>query len=206
MTNNKFQGFQLPEGAWLPSELIDLLPDLSGSQIKTLIILIYNYTQIGGSIPTSLSDIEVLAGLSRQSVITSLKSLLSAGIIERSKVGQSYIYEPRVKFLDPQVKNIVNKKEESEESNLSDSLSNLTILRCLKSNGIYAKQARQFITDYDQEYIQRHLDYYEFALTAGIARGPGFLNMSIKEDWQQPLGYDRRKLKPDRERYSEWEE
>lgn len=106
---NGFAGFTLPDGAWLPPELIYIIPLLSESQLKCAVVGIYHYMQVGGAEPLSLSDFERLTGLSRQSVITALKALIGlqelkggqiVQIFDRQAVGRTYVYAPRVKNFD----------------------------------------------------------------------------------------------------------
>lgn len=185
-----FKGFTLPEGAWLPPELIDILPDLSSSQVKIVIVIVYSNMKIGGNEPISYSDMETLTGLSRQTCITCCKDLLNKGIIVRNAVGQSFTYEPSVKDLDYQDSSkLIEENGREKDSTISLSLDSLNLLRSLKGCGVYGVVARRFIDDYSQEYIRQHLKYYEYAVTKGYARGPGFIVQSIKENWGPPLGY-----------------
>jgi predicted transcriptional regulator len=97
---SNFTGFSLPDGAWLPPELIYLLPNISGSELKVLAAVLYLYMQVGSGGPTSLRDIEHLTGLSRPTVSTTLDSLLASQVLERQAQGQSYIYMPVVKLFN----------------------------------------------------------------------------------------------------------
>lgn len=98
----KFPGFTLPEGAWLPPELIYLMPHLTPGQLKCAIAAIYHYLQVGGAEPLSLTDFERITGMGRAAVVRSLKSLYKPTsrfqILEREKVGQSFLYFPKIKF------------------------------------------------------------------------------------------------------------
>ena len=98
-----FQGFTVPDGAWIPPELIYLLPHIGEAKLKVLIAVIYHNSQIGGSEPLSLRDIERITGLARQSVITAIKEMLEPDqqFIERQPVGQSYVYLPRARIGSP---------------------------------------------------------------------------------------------------------
>ena len=78
-----FPGFTVPDGAYLPPELIYLLPNMSLAKLKVMIVVLHNYLQIGSGEPTSLTDIERMTGLSRPSVISSLQELLGEGMIGR---------------------------------------------------------------------------------------------------------------------------
>ena len=63
-----FPGFSLPDGAWIPPELIYMLARLTEAGLKILLIVIYQNLQIGGGEPVSLTDFEHLTGLSRTSI------------------------------------------------------------------------------------------------------------------------------------------
>jgi hypothetical protein len=87
-SRSNFTGFSLPDGAWLPPELIYLLPNISGSELKVLAAVLVNYLQIGGGEPTTLTEIEHLTGLSRPTVNATLNNLLASQVLERQAVGQ----------------------------------------------------------------------------------------------------------------------
>ncbi len=233
-----FTGFSIPDGAYIPPELIYLLPHISGSKLKVLFAVLYQNLQIGSGEPSSLTDIENLTGLSRQSVITSLRELLEEHRIDRQAVGNSYVYFPVVKFLDQRVKYLdssVKKLDHPElreserelnsdsEDSLSDSL-NLTdpaslkirLVKELRAAGVFLKTAQAIVEAHDEATIERHMNFYRYALEMNLAQGPGWLVMSLKEDWPAPIGY-----KPNHghlttcqceacrsernEKYSEWE-
>ena len=48
-----FDGFTIPDGAYLPPELIYLLPNISGAKLKVVIVVLYHNLQIGGEEPIS---------------------------------------------------------------------------------------------------------------------------------------------------------
>ena len=60
---------------------------LSGSELKVLVAVLYNYMQFGGGEPTSLTDIEHMTGLSRPTVIATLNSLSDNQVLERQAEG-----------------------------------------------------------------------------------------------------------------------
>ena len=215
-----FKGFTLPDGAWLPPELILILPRLNQSQLKVLLVIIYHNTQIGGSEPVSLTYLEKLTGISRPSVTKALQALLKSSLIVRNKIGQSFTYEPLVKIFNYQV--VVSSLKEGKEERIereqerSDSLSlsltedQLTFLNTLRSNGVFIKTAYDLIANYELEFLQVHLDYYRYALKIKMANGPGYLVESIKNKWQTPLGFHNDKDSKDtaagRNRYTDWED
>lgn len=220
-----FQGFTVPDGAYLPPELIYLLPGLSEKDVKILIVVIYHYAQFGGNEVSSLTDICYMTGLSRQSAVAGLKSLQKREMIERQGIGRSFAYSPRVKNLDSAeakslnfrpidslkfrlVKNLDHPEaEESEREliniNINSSLSDsLKLIGKLRSAGVYLKTAQALIANHPAEVIEQHLDFYRYALEKNLAQGPGWLVLSLKEGWPAPLGYV---AKGGRERYAQWE-
>ena len=82
-----FPGFSLPDGAWIPPELIYLLPNISEARLKVLIVVLYHNLQVGGAEPLSLTDIEAMTGLARSSVSSALSSLMKDDYLERRQVG-----------------------------------------------------------------------------------------------------------------------
>lgn len=244
-----FTGFTLPEGAWLPPEIIYLMPYFQTlGQLKCSIVAIYHYLQVGGSEPLSLTDFERLTGMSRPSVVEALKSLTGETtdgfpqILERETVGQSYSYYPKIKFPkpgqraaskdslladDPTSKEslladdltgkdsllvgqlreserklnikLINKKDSLTDSlNLTDSTeknleNELSMLKLLRSMGIYLQTAQWIVKEFSEEFINRQIEYYQFALKANFAKGPGWLVTSIKENWPAPLGFQDRR-------------
>jgi hypothetical protein len=112
-----FAGFTLPDGAWLPPELIYLLPYFTClTQLKVTIVAIYHHMQVGGNEPLTLSDFERLTGMSRKSVISALQSLTGENeeglqVLEREQVDRTFVYLPRLRAFDG-----VKVTPESEES------------------------------------------------------------------------------------------
>lgn len=242
-----FDGFTIPDGAWLPPELMYLLPDLTGAQLKITVAVLYHNLQVGGGQALSLTDLENLTGLSRQSVSTATTQLeKDLQILERIPVGRSFAYVPMVKNLDypsqdedpgdgsqpdlapgdvvihpsdGMVKNlgvvIESQLRESLIEGESDSadtdyLKNsgdgqkirlskekirllkqerVQLLGDLRAAGVYLKTAQDLITDRDPEMIRKYLQYYKHALIMGMASGPGWLVLAIKEKWGIPLGF-----------------
>lgn len=237
-------GFTLPDGAWMPPELIYLLPRLSGAELKLLVVILYKQLPVGGGEETSITDLENLTGMARSTVIATLKPMVGV-YIERRKVGRSYAYSPIMRIVrksdysggsvrkSDHKLNLVNKKESQREgdiNSLSDSLDSGTardrdtsrneslkivqLIRDLRSAGVYLQTAQQLVSEHGEEKIRLHLDYYEYALIAKFAQGPGWLVLSIKEDWPAPLGFSKRNKHPGRDcdcddcrrrRYAEWD-
>jgi hypothetical protein len=101
-----FAGFTLPDGAWLPPELIYLLPYFTSlTELKVTIVAIYHHMQVGGNEPLTLSDFERLTGMSRKSVVSAIKSLTGENeegihVLEREQVDRTFVYLPRLRDFD----------------------------------------------------------------------------------------------------------
>lgn len=216
-----FNGFTLPDGAWIPPELIYLLPHIGEAKLKVLLAVIYHNAQIGGAEALSLADISRITGLSRQSVISALKEMVDQdGLMERQALGRSYVYTPRVKILDssreivqnldyPSRSRVVQNLDSSRQLRESESpdsfkfnlLTDSTAadgqkfrpsverVTKLRAAGVYLKTAQGLAARCDDEMLERHLDYYRYALGLNLAQGPGWLVQSLKENWPAPLGY-----------------
>ncbi|MEA3438865.1 MAG: helix-turn-helix domain-containing protein [Chloroflexota bacterium] len=204
LDKGKFVGFTLPEGAWLPPELIVMLPGLNQSQLKMLIVIIFRFMQVGGNEATSLTDLEFLTGLSRQSVSTTIKKLLDCCLITRTELGKSYSYEPMVKFLDHQVKSVKRESIKDIDS-LSLSLDSLELVEKLRTLGVYVRTAQEIVKSYDEDVIEQQIKYYTHAFKRGLARSPGWLVLSIKKGWGPPLGFYDDSRNKDPQKYRDWE-
>jgi hypothetical protein len=264
-----FEGFTISDGAWLPPELIYLLPFLSGSKLKVVLVVIYHKMQVGGEEPVSLTDLQNLTGLTRETVSIAARELVQEdGILYRTQVGRSYSYDltirksdsyeitvrksdsnnGRVGKSDHPDKEMVGKSDylstgesdsstrkngvgtgESDSSmrknggrvgksdhkivklresdrkltsntntdSLSDSLDSnarnenfLQLIRQLRAAGVFLKTAQGLLAKYDPDLIRRHLKYYAYALQSELAQGPGWLVLSIKENWPAPPGFE----------------
>lgn len=206
-------GITIPDGAWLPPELIFVLPRLTESQLKVLLVVIYNDLQTGGSEPTSLSTLEVMTGLARSSIHGGINYLLDAGWIEKRTVGKSVVYSASVRISDTKL----SKKDSRLINNsLTDSL-NLTmcpnsgqlnvktgqmntkfgqddyerfgLVSEIRTLGVYFQTAMKLVEEFDEATIRRHIDYYAYALEKRMAGTPGYLVLSLREKWGPPLGY-----------------
>ena len=64
----------------------------------------------------------------------------------------------------------------------------------MRQLGVALKVAQNLAVKYDPEYLLEKLDQALYAVERGIAEnGPGWFVCSVREDWQQPLGYQRRR-------------
>jgi hypothetical protein len=90
----RFPGFTLPDGAWLPPEILEILPCIPTiAELKITIVAIYETMRLGGADAViSLSDFQALTGLSRKAVIRGINAAIDTGTIQRRPVGDTYIY------------------------------------------------------------------------------------------------------------------
>lgn len=200
-----FQGFTLPDGAWLPPELLYLLPNISGAKLKVIIAILYHSMQVGGSEPLSLTDIERFTGLSRRAVIDAIRDLLEDAIIDRQQAGDSYLYTPSVKSSLPGEKSSlpsvksslagetdrelnIDLIKDSLTDSLKDSTAKISLLQSLRSCGVYLKTAQGLVDQYPER-IEQKIRFYRHALAHNLAQSPGWLVQAIKEDWGEPLGW-----------------
>jgi hypothetical protein len=210
-----FPGFTLPDGAWLPPELLYLLPNISGAKLKVIIAILYHWMQVGGSEPLSLTDIERFTGLARNSVIAANRDLLRDCYIERHQVGDSYLYSPAVSvppsagasakialpgaIIEPasakialgnesERELIINDLKDSLTDSLKDSAAKIALLQSLRSCGVYLKTAQGLVDQYPER-IEQKIRFYRHALAHNLAQSPGWLVQAIKEDWGEPLGW-----------------
>jgi phage replication O-like protein O len=89
--------FQAPNTFDCPWELYNLLPDLSGSEVKILLTIIaqtFGYTKEEDVL--SLSQLEKKTGLSRPSVTTAIQSLEKRDLINKRPEGDSFAYSLKV--------------------------------------------------------------------------------------------------------------
>jgi hypothetical protein len=96
-----FPGFSLPAGAWLPPELLWILPEIGTmSELKVTIAAIHETLRVGVvEAIVSLSEFEALTGLDRKSVSRGIKAALERGTFKRQQVGNTWLY--RLHFRDP---------------------------------------------------------------------------------------------------------
>jgi hypothetical protein len=96
-----FPGFSLPAGAWLPPELLWILPEIGTmSELKVTIAAIHETLRVGVvEAVVSLSEFEALTGLDRKSVSRGIKAALERGTFKRQQVGNTWLY--RLHFRDP---------------------------------------------------------------------------------------------------------
>lgn len=231
-----FLGFSIPDGAWLPPELMEILPDISTkSELKVIIAAIHETLRVGVvEAIVSLSEFEALTGLDRKSVSAGIRRAVKRGTIKRQQVGNTYLYRlhfnthtlpaGRGKFplttqgetgqdgvdlpqnggetgqdgvdLPPLVVNActsttlpIDKQQDKQAA----------LLRKMRQLGVVLKVAQEMVHKYDVDYLTEKLEQTLYAIEAGLCTGggPGWFVTSVKENWQEPLGFhDRNKPKP----------
>ena len=143
-----FNGITLPEAVFLPPEVLQAMPYMTGAELKVTVAALSRTATIGGGEPITLDDFETLTGLSRPAVLSGLKRALTRGIltrypIQRSPGHHTYVYDLAVappnadqqlkKLTDQQLKKftvappvklrvkrvvVVNSQEEEEQQQL----------------------------------------------------------------------------------------
>ena len=227
----KFPGFSLPDGAFVPPELIYLMPHISGGSLKVPLAILYHNLQIGGGERPSLADLEKYTGLSKRQLVRTTTELLEAELIERQAVGQSFTFalvvngydkmsylkremssvDDKMSYLESESDreliinlNLNNKPTDSTDS--ATTSDKIALLKTLRACGVYLKTAQQIVAENKPEEIEQQLEYYRYALEKNLAQGPGWLVLALKEKWPAPLGYQ---AEPDealkRKRYAEWD-
>lgn len=89
--------FQAPNTFDCPWELIRLLPELNGTELKVLLTIIsqtLGYTKDEDIL--SLTQLESRTGQRRQAVLSAIKSLKECDLIVRRKVGNTYAYSLKI--------------------------------------------------------------------------------------------------------------
>lgn len=231
VTLGDFLGFSIPDGAWLPPELLELLPDIKTvAELKVTIAAINETLRVGVvEAIVSLSEFEALTGLDRKSVSAGIKRAVSRGTIKRQQVGNTYLY--RLHFNEhtlpagrgnlplatrgetgqdgvdlpqnggetgqdgvdspPLVVNActsttlpIDKQQNKQAALLAE----------MRQLGVVLKVAQKLVAKYDPDYLREKLEMARYAVEAEIAEnGPGWFVASVREDWQAPLGFERKK-------------
>jgi len=214
--DGRFPGFTLPEGAWLPPEILMLLPDIrSASELKITIAAIYEALQIGGDgAVISLTDFQSLTGLDAKGVLRGIKAALKRGTLKRERRGQSYFYRLAIRDKTPErdwqntsgkmpvhVTCMYNTTSEEHTyiqhegqdatGKMPGDEKHLALLREMRELGVALKVAQNLLQRYDVDYLREKLRQARFALEQGLAQNaPGWFVASVRDGWGAPLGYD----------------
>ena len=194
-----FPGFSLPDGAWLPPELMRLLPSLNMAELKVTIAAIYENMQAAGrGAAISLTDFEALTGLSRRSVLRGIHAAVKRGSIRRTQAAGTYIYRLAVHSTGGTSIHGGSGYGHRAGGGKSTPPELIAEMRAL---GVALKVCQNIAGRYGEDYIIEKLRHARHAIEAGLARNPaGWFVTAIKNDWPAPLGYDETKYMTDEER------
>jgi hypothetical protein len=98
-----FLGFSVSSQQEWPPELAALLPYITSlSELKVLVFVldICLHAQLA-PVPLTLDQIQRGTGLARQSTVTGLRLAREHGLLERTRVGLTYAYQPRLSRQPP---------------------------------------------------------------------------------------------------------
>lgn len=150
--NPRFNGFSLPDGAWLPPELLYLLPFFSSlSQLKIILAVIYHQAQVGGSEPLTLDDIQRLTGIGGRSTVTqALTWLLGENkyqlrVLERIPVDRTYCYLTRLQ-MSPET-GLINDRESCFRTHKSNESPVLGLSKARESESQLKDLIKDSLTD-----------------------------------------------------------
>jgi hypothetical protein len=96
-----FAGVRLPNGAYLPIEIIQAMPFMSLAETRVVLATVYYSLQFGNGEPLTLTEFERLTGLARPSVVAGLKAALERGLLTRYAIPgyrghDEFVYELNV--------------------------------------------------------------------------------------------------------------
>jgi hypothetical protein len=185
-----FHGFTIPEGAWIPPEIAQILPMIDTvAELKVILAALYDACQVGraGS-ALSLAQLERLTGLSHNSVIDGRNAATLRGILQRRKLGGQYFYQLAIagsaKFALPSANSALHVV--NTDTTLSEQQQHT--LKQLSDFGVNTHVAQSLVITYETEYIEKHLAFARAAANAQLSDNPpGWLISSLREDWQEPL-------------------
>jgi hypothetical protein len=63
------------------------------------------------------------------------------------------------------------------------------LLGRLLTLGVNKRLAKRFVAEFAPSYIEKRIEWYEFALADGQAKGAGYLAASIRDGWGPPTGF-----------------
>ena len=207
----KVDGVELPEGAWLPPEIIRLMPEMAMAELKVTLTAISKTLQVGGEEPITLREFEQLTGLTRVSVIIGIRAAMNRGTLDREEIGGyhggcQYLYNLKTRIAPKNMRGIKNEplkdsvklrvklssssySNHKKKKNLTDSDSGgikkreNSLMAALISAGVYRRLAEQLVRQYSAARIEEVLGLYQMAVQAGVARGPGWIIAGLKGEW-----------------------
>jgi len=182
-------GFTVPAGAYLPPELMELLPNIGTlAELKVLLVALHESTQPGrtGALLT-FTELQQRAGLARASVAAGIRAAVGHGAISRLPFNRSFVYRLQLKKIGS---NAEPTKCQSEPYVVIDTGTTLTdeqtqTVQELNRRGLSRNVAIQTVLRYKPQYIARHLAQLDQAIKKHLAKNPaGWLVTSLAEDWQ----------------------
>ena len=204
-----FNGITLPEAVFLPPEVLQAMPYMTGAELKVTVAALSHTATIGGGEPITLDDFEVLTGLSRPAVQSGLKRALARGIltrypIQRSPGHHTYVYDLAIAPTDQQLKKltvgrpvklssrvVVDTSKDQQQQTYSPSgrgeAKNFqeTVL-ALRRLGVYARTAADIAARVPADRLQAGIRLYQLALQHGIAEGSGWLVTLLRDPHRDP--------------------
>jgi hypothetical protein len=199
----QFAGFTIPEGAWLPPEFFQILPEIDTlAEMKVTLALIGRTVQLGvDSAAVSQSELQAATGLSRLSVAHGVQAALARGTIEiawlRPKHGTRYRLVLASGCIDSIQQRPCTCMHEhlyttTEETHIDtmhahDELDKLR--QRMAAIGVSTRIARDILNHFSPETIARHLNQTEYASAQGLARSAAaWFVASVRDDWSPPAG------------------
>lgn len=186
-------GFTVPAGAYLPPELMQLLPNIGTlAELKVLLAALHESTQPGrtGAVLT-FTELQHRTGLSRPSVSAGIRAAVTHGAVLRVPFGRSFVY--RLQLIG---KESLPTKRQSLPYVVIDSQPTMTpeqtqTVQELNRRGLSRNVAIQTALRYEPQYIARHLAQLDQAIKKHLAKNPaGWLVTSLAEDWQMLIPPD----------------
>lgn len=215
----RFAGFTIPEGSWLPPEFFEILPDIETlAEIKVTLALIGRTVQLGvDAADVTLGELEAITGLRRRSVVRGVQAALCRGTAEvawwRPHHGTRYrlviasgctnVVQPRPCTCMHEHLYTTTEESHIDTMHANDELDKLQ--QRMAAIGVSQRVARDILRRFSPETIARHLDQTEYATASRQARSAAaWFVASVRDDWSPPAGMPRRehgRSREDRYRY-----
>ena len=166
-----FNGITLPEGAFLPPEVIQAMPYMTGAELKVTVAALSRTSTVGGGEPITLDDFEDLTGLSRPAVLSGLKRALSRGIltrypIQRSPGHHTYVYDLAIAPPDTdqqQLKKLTNAPDQQLKKFTIAPPVKLRVKRVVVVNS--REEQQQLLTPDEKNFLSPQKIFQETVLT-----------------------------------------
>ncbi len=208
-----FKGFSEQTGHCLPTQLIDLLPEITSlAELKCTIALLASVATVGQDARgLTTADLQQVTGLSRNSVAAGLNAAIARGTVCRQPTPTGIVYYPKpcqdfarhACNININIENQTQREDVSNANAMPDVMHasraesdtaaperNHLLERILRL-GVVPRVANDILAKHDQDYIDRHLNYTEYAIrTRRIKRPAAWFVASIRDDWDPPAGFD----------------